>query len=146
MMSDFATNDSGEREQYASGMKRDVTIGKTLWHLVASGPMMKRWAELMTRGAEKYGEDNWLNADSEKELKRFKSSAYRHFMQWYHGLDPDEDHAAAVYFNIDGAEYVKDRIEKSGVIRIPDLSHLWCTKCGLPVVYHADSQKCDDRG
>jgi len=106
----FETKDSGKREQYASGMKRDVTIGKTLWHLVASGPMMKRWAELMTRGAEKYGEDNWLNADSEKELQRFRSSAYRHFMQWYHGLDPGEDHGAAVYFNIDGAEYVRERL------------------------------------
>ncbi len=109
-MSDFATKDSGERERYSSGMKRDVTTSKTLWHLVASGPMMKRWAELMTRGAEKYGEDNWLNADSEKELQRFRSSAYRHFMQWYHGLDPGEDHGAAVYFNIDGAEYVRERL------------------------------------
>jgi hypothetical protein len=29
-------------------------------------------------------------------------------MQWYFGED-DEDHAAAVFFNITGAEYVADR-------------------------------------
>jgi hypothetical protein len=119
-MNDFRTKDSGESEQYASGMKRDVTIDKTLWHLVASGPMMKRWAELMTRGAEKYGEDNWLNADSEDEYQRFRSSAFRHFMQWYLNLNPDEDHAAAVYFNIDGAEYVRDRLASTDDIIFSD--------------------------
>jgi hypothetical protein len=31
-------------------------------------------------------------------------------MQWYYGDEPEEDHAAAVFFNINGAEYTKDRI------------------------------------
>ena len=110
-MDDFDTLDSGDREQWESGMKRDVTEGKTLWHLTASGPMLKRWAELMTRGAVKYGEDNWLHADSEEEYDRFRSSAYRHFMQWYYGLNPEEDHAAGVIFNLDGAEYVRERLD-----------------------------------
>ena len=102
----FETKDSGEREQYASGMVRDTTDGKTKWHLIASGPMLVRWAELMTRGAEKYDDDNWMKADSLDEYTRFRQSAYRHFMQWYMGHD-DEDHAAAVIFNMNGAEYVK---------------------------------------
>ena len=105
----FVTKDSGERAQFASGMVRDTTVGKTLWHLVASGPMLKRWAELLTRGAVKYDADNWMKASSEQELKRFKESAFRHFMQWYNG-DADEDHAAAVVFNINGSEYVKERM------------------------------------
>ncbi len=107
----FTTKDSGQRQEFASGMKRDVTTGKTLWHLVASGPMLKRWAELLTRGAEKYDADNWMKADGEAEQKRFKESAFRHFMQWYSG-DTDEDHGAAVMFNINGAEYVKDKLSK----------------------------------
>jgi len=105
----YATKDSGEREVYDSGMQRDVTTGKTKWHLVTKGPMLKRWAELMTRGAEKYDDNNWMKADSEEEYDRFKQSAMRHFMQWYMG-DSDEDHAAAVIFNINGTEYMNDKL------------------------------------
>jgi hypothetical protein len=104
----FETKDSGERVEFESGMVRDVDTGKTLWHLVTSGPMLERWAELLTRGAEKYDADNWMKASGEAEAKRFRESAFRHFMQWYLGED-DEDHAAAVIFNINGAEYVEDR-------------------------------------
>ena len=86
----FPTLDSGERLQYDSGMQRDTTTGKTKWHLIASGPMLKRWAELMTRGAEKYDDDNWMKANSTAEQDRFKQSAYRHFMQWYYGDDDEE--------------------------------------------------------
>jgi hypothetical protein len=39
------------------------------------------------------------------EYDRFRESAFRHFMLWYLG-HVDEDHAAAVFFNINGAEYV----------------------------------------
>ncbi len=106
----YVTKDSGERQEWASGMKRDVTVGKILWHLTSPGPMLKRWAELMTRGAVKYGEDNWLNANSEDEYLRFRSSAWRHFMEWYYELGTEEDHAAAVIFNINGAEYVRNKL------------------------------------
>jgi hypothetical protein len=106
----YITKDSGERQKFASGMQRDVTVGKTLWHLVTSGPLLKRWAELLTRGAVKYDEDNWLKAGSREEQNRFRASAFRHFMQWYYG-DDDEDHAAAVFFNINGAEYVREKLK-----------------------------------
>lgn len=109
-MSEFVTKDSGQREAFASGMVRDVQTDKTLYHLVFSGPMFKRWAELLTRGAVKYGEDNWTLANGEAELKRFRASAVRHFYQWLQG-DTDEDHAAAVIFNINGYEYVKGRLK-----------------------------------
>lgn len=107
----YETKDSGERKEFDSGMVRDTTTGKTLWHLVASGPMLQRFAELLTRGAEKYTPDNWLRAEGDEEADRFKESAFRHFMQWYYGAD-DEDHAAAVWFNINGFEYVQT-MEKS---------------------------------
>ena len=105
----FTTKDSGERQLFDSGMQRDTTTGKTLWHLIASGPMLRRWAGLLTRGAVKYTPDNWMQANSMVEYERFRESAFRHFMQWYYGHD-DEDHAAAVYFNINGTEYVKERL------------------------------------
>ena len=108
-MSTFETKDSGKRVQFDSGMQRDVTDGKVMWRLVYSGPMLTRWAELLTRGAVKYDADNWMKANGQAELDRFRDSAARHFAQWMVG-DTDEDHAAAVIFNINGAEYVKAKM------------------------------------
>lgn len=109
------TLDSGERQEFPSGMKRDTSKGKVEWALIIpevnySPPMVQRWAELMTRGAEKYSRRNWELASSDEEYQRFMDSAFRHFMQWYLG-ETDEDHAAAVFFNIQGAEYVKAKVE-----------------------------------
>jgi len=105
----FETKDSGQREVFESGMHRDTTAGKVRYDLAVDGPLFKRYAELMTRGAVKYDARNWMQANSAEELERFRQSAFRHFMQWFLG-DTDEDHAAAVVFNINGAEYVKDRL------------------------------------
>ena len=109
----FETKDSGERQSFDSGMVRDTTDGKTQFHRVADGPMLRRWAELLTRGAVKYpdtnpGTPNWKLAAGPEEHARFRESAFRHFMSWFYGED-DEDHAAAVLFNINGAEFVKGR-------------------------------------
>jgi len=103
--SKYETLDSGKREEYASGMHRDTEVGKPRYDLI-DPVMLKRWAELMSRGAKKYGENNWRKADSYEELDRFISSAMRHLMQWRDG-ETGEDHAAAVLFNIAAAEYVK---------------------------------------
>lgn len=98
-------------------MQRDTTEGKIRYDLVipktGQGNMFKRWAELMTRGAIKYAERNWEQARTQEELDRYKQSAFRHFMQWYEG-NTDEDHGAAVFFNIQGAEYVKERLDGNG--------------------------------
>ena len=64
----------------------------------------------MTRGADKDDDNNWMQADTEEEMARFKASAFRHFMQWQEG-DTDEDHAAATIFNMNGYEYTKVRVE-----------------------------------
>lgn len=104
-MSEFETKDSGERQQFSSGMQRDTTTGKVRFDLAADGPMLRRYAELMTRGAQKYDARNWMKASGQEELERFRESAFRHFMLWWEG-DRSEDHAAAVIFNLNGAEYV----------------------------------------
>lgn len=109
-MSDFVVKDSGERVEYASGMRRDVQEGKTLFSLPFEGPMFNRWAEHLTKGAEKYGKNNWQLANSLEEQERFKESAIRHFIQWLRG-DRDEDHASAVFFNINAWEYVRERLD-----------------------------------
>ena len=108
-MSKYEVKDSGERQQFDSGMVRDVTDEKINWSLVADGPLLKRWAIHLTKGAVKYEPRNWLKANSVEEWDRFRESAYRHFMQWYYGAT-DEDHAAATAFNMNGAEYTEGRI------------------------------------
>lgn len=106
----YTTKDSGRRKEYDSGMRRDSNEGKPDYTLIYE-PMLTRWAELMTRGAEKYGRRNWELANSEEELERFKASAYRHFVQAMRG-DTDEDHYAAVYFNIAAIVRLEDMLGK----------------------------------
>ena len=104
----FITKDSGKRQEYASGMRRDLQEGKPRYDLIEP-VFLKEWADLMARGAEKYGENNWKLACSEEELKRFKASAFRHFMSWMNN-EYDEAHHVAVAFNIAAAEYVKKQL------------------------------------
>jgi len=103
--------DSGVREQFDSGMVRDTADGKTDYTLALDGPMFDRYAKHLTEGAKKYTKRNWMQADGVEEADRFRESALRHFMQWFRG-DTDEDHAAAVWFNINGAEYVRARMNE----------------------------------
>lgn len=102
---DYITKDSGKREEFTSGMVRDTQDDKPRYDLV-DWPMIERWAALMGRGAKKYGENNWKKAAGEAEYQRFRASGLRHLIQWFNGAT-DEDHAAAVFFNIAGAEMVK---------------------------------------
>lgn len=94
---------------FTSGMQRDTSEGKINYSLVYDGPMLTRWAALLTRGAIKYLVRNWMKGDGQEEFNRARESAARHFAQWMQG-DTDEDHAAAVYFNINAAEYYAERI------------------------------------
>lgn len=104
--------DSGARLQFESGMVRDVDNDKPAFDLIIpqgipySDLMLTRWAELLRKGAIKYARRNWEKADSDEELDRAKASAFRHFMQWFSG-ETDEDHAAAVFFNINEVETIK---------------------------------------
>jgi len=120
----FVTKDSGERATIgASGMVRDTAAGKTDYTRVLDGPMFERWTQLLVRGEEKYpdvapGVPNWTLADDEPALQRFRKSAFRHFVQWIRG-DRDEDHAAAIFFNVNGMEYVRDRIRAKAAADLP---------------------------
>ncbi len=104
----FITKDSGERQEFSTGMKRDTQTNKPRYDLVDI-PMLKRWAELMARGAEKYGENNWRKAATEEEMNRFAASLLRHTFQLLEG-DRTEDHGAAICFNAAGYEMVREKI------------------------------------
>jgi len=105
----FELKDSGKRIEYESGMRRDVQDDKVDYSLVYDGPLFDRLSEHLTKGAKKYGKRNWQLANSQKELDRFRESACRHWRQWLRG-DVDEDHFAAVVFNMNCIEYLKERL------------------------------------
>lgn len=114
-MSDFVVKDSGERHQFTSGMMRDVQTGKLdIWRVFV-GPLVERLAAHLTKGAVKYpdvtpGVPNWTLAAGNEEMIRFKQSAARHFWQWFNEVE-DEDHFAAVVFNMNGYEETKRKIK-----------------------------------
>lgn len=107
----FTVKDSGARQEYDSGMVRDTQAGKPDYTLLPL-EFLERWAWHMTKGAVKYGRENWRLANSQEEYLRFRSSALRHCIQWIMG-HRDEDHASAAAFNIAAAEYVLERLAEA---------------------------------
>lgn len=89
-----------------TGMRRSSLDGRTDFTLVRDGPLYKRWAVHLSKGAGYYGPRNWLLSNTLEDMMRFRESASRHFDQWLEG-EVDEDHPAAVCFNMNGYEYVK---------------------------------------
>lgn len=109
---DFITKDSGERQEFSTGMVRDTQEGKPRYDLIWR-PGLKRLAELYERGSRKYTANNWLQAGTQEELDRFKSSANRHFEQFMQG-ETDEDHMSGTIFNLFGATYVFEKMKSQG--------------------------------
>lgn len=118
----FVTLDSGQHAEYASGMVRDTQDGKARFGLLRADGVpyadqfFTRVAQLMTRGIGKYGLRNWEKADSQEEIDRFKESAERHLNQYLAG-ETDEDHAAAVVFNLLAAETTEFKMRRTDKAR-----------------------------
>lgn len=116
-MDEFVVKDSGQRLQFASGSLRDTAEGKIKWSRILFGPMARRWAWHLTKAEAKYpdptpGVPNFTLIETDEELARYRESALRHFMQWWDG-EKDEDHAAAVFFNVNGVEIIRaKRLQK----------------------------------
>ena len=114
----YTTKDSGAREEYPSGMRRDTQEGKPRFDLLIpdgvpyEAQFLTRLAGLMLRGAEKYGLKNWEKASSQEEMDRFRASAFRHMVQWM-CEEADEDHMAAVAFNLLAYETTKWKVENA---------------------------------
>lgn len=109
--SGFEIKDSGERQEFESGMVRDTAAGKIDYTLIMDGPMHDRYAIHLTNAAlRKYGARNWMKARTPEEQERYRVSGARHMRQWVAG-ERDEDHASAVMFNLNGYEYVQLRLD-----------------------------------
>jgi len=104
-------------------MVRDTQEGKARFdllfaeHVPYKFQFLTRVAELLERGARKYGSRNWERAESEEEMERFKASAMRHLAQWVSG-ETDEDHAAAVVANLLFAETTEFKRGRAAATRV----------------------------
>lgn len=92
--SPYVTLDSGEREDFKTGARRDTQKGKPRYELIPVRPLT-RLAELYARGAEKYGDYNWQKG---MPFSRVIASLLRHVYSYMMG-DRSEDHLAAVAWN-----------------------------------------------
>lgn len=115
---DFVVKAGGPQIVGAGGMVRSSAEGKTDFSLPLDGAMFQRWADHLTKATRppaNYPKRNWLRAregtpdERRATMERARESAVRHFIQWYRG-DLDEDHAAAVFFNINVHETVKETL------------------------------------
>jgi hypothetical protein len=119
MQKEFKTKDSGKREKFKTGAQRDRREGKGRYDLL-SVTAIRRWSQLMERGAIKYEDNNWRKG---MPLGRFLDSALRHLFQVLEN-DTSEDHAAAVIFNISSYMETRERIEKGELPKeLDDVKH-----------------------
>jgi hypothetical protein len=100
-------NDSGKRQEFETGSRRDTREGKGRYDLI-SPIAMQRLAKHFENGAVKYGDRNW---EKGQPISRYLDSAIRHIYKFLEG-HRDEDHLAAAMWNIGGAIHTEEVIER----------------------------------
>jgi hypothetical protein len=101
----YTMQDSGKRDQFATGAVRDAAGDKGFFHCIPYLPV-ERLAKLYEAGSRKYSKDNWRKGIP---LSRFLDSAIRHLLKIADGW-ADEDHAAAVLWNVCGYIWTANEI------------------------------------
>lgn len=99
--------DSGKRQTFESGAVRDIEVGKGRFDLLPP-QTLKRLAEHYERGAEKYGDNNYLKGIP---ISRYIDSLYRHINNYRVG-DESEDHLIAAVWNLIGIIETEFLVEK----------------------------------
>lgn len=112
-MKGYVTRDSGVREEFDTGSKRDSREGKGRYDLISTVGI-RRVAQLYERGAEKYDERNW---EKGQPISRFLDSALRHIFNYLDG-EATEDHLAAGAWNLFAAMHMEERM--------PEMQDLEC--------------------
>ena len=87
-------NDSGKRQQFATGAVRDAAADKPRVGLI-SPVALERLGEWLGEGAKKYDDRNWERGIP---IQRSVESLFRHLLAYMDGRW-DEDHMAAVMCN-----------------------------------------------
>lgn len=87
--------DSGARQEFATGSRRDSRAGKGRFDLLPPDAIALL-ARVMEAGALKYGDRNW---ELGQPLSRYIDSGLRHTFRFMRG-DVDEDHLGAALWNL----------------------------------------------
>jgi hypothetical protein len=95
MLQEFVLKDSGKRQDFETGSRRDTREGKGRFDLIPPGPL-ERLAQVYERGAVKYGDRNW---EKGQPLSRYLDSCMRHTNAAKRGLE-DEDHLMQAAWNL----------------------------------------------
>lgn len=91
----FIVKDSGQRQEFETGSKRDTREGKGRYDLIPT-ISLRRLALVYENGAKKYGDRNW---EKGQPLMRYVDSAKRHIECLVAG-EPTEDHALQAAWNM----------------------------------------------
>lgn len=91
----YEIKDSGERQEYDTGARRDVRINKGRFDLL---PWRTLWALAIhyEKGCDKYGDRNW---EKGIPVSRFIDSAVRHIAQFLIGSS-EENHLVSAIWNL----------------------------------------------
>lgn len=92
--------DSGKREEFDSGSRRDTRTGKGRYDLLPP-KCIARVAKHYENGAVKYGDRNW---EKGQPSSRYMDSLLRHAFRYLDG-ERDEDHLSAVVWNAMGVMF-----------------------------------------
>jgi hypothetical protein len=113
--------DGGAMTAFSTGSKRDVQDGKGKFFLIST-IALRRLAKHYENGAKKYASRNW---EKGQPLSQYLDSCFRHLVKTIDGLN-DEDHAAAVMWNMAAFIHTLDQIE-SGVLpaELNDMQEYW---------------------
>jgi hypothetical protein len=116
-----AVKDSGKRQEFETGSKRDTQDGKGRYVLIPTIPM-RRLAKHYENGSAKYGDRNW---EKGQPLSRYLDSCERHLQAVKDGLT-DEDHASAVSWNMFAFIWTLEMI-RAGLLpkELDDMSATW---------------------
>lgn len=95
-MNDYTeVKDSGRRQEFETGSRRDTREGKGRYDLLPPYAI-ERLAKHFENGARKYGDGNYLLG---QPTRRYMESALRHLFRYMSG-QRDEDHLIAAAWNI----------------------------------------------
>ena len=128
----YTTKDSGTKEEFATGSRRDTQDGKTRYDLIPV-TALKRLAGIYERGASKYDSWNWRKG---QPYSRVTASMLRHMYAWIEG-EQTEDHLAAIAWNA----FAIMHFQETGRTDLDDMDHYfrgdveWPHKFVIPPYY-----------
>lgn len=103
----FVLKDSGQREEFPTGSRRDTRSGKGRFDLIPT-MALRRLAAVYEKGALKYGDGNWQKG---QPLSRYVDSAMRHLVCAAEGKE-DEDHLFHAVWNLIALAWTQEAVRR----------------------------------